>query len=1224
MNTFTVCSVSLRGRTLVDASAGTGKTFAITTLYVRLLLERGLRVDQVLVVTFTEAATAELRTRIRERLRGCLELLDGTAPSSDSMDPLAQIVNRLKSPRKARDRLQSALSDFDKSEISTIHGFCQRTLAQWALTSNAPYEGQLQADLRPLVRDLVLDFWANRTPALAPAFLSHLASHFSLHAAEGLAMSAGRNRQLHVLPPRPTQRADLQSALGALQSAFQQAGRLRRDVDLSALVASSGASARVYRRDYLERWSAELDTFLQSEDSLAVPKNFARFCVPALLEAGGSSVVLHPFIQACSALLAAHKAAASALATELVHFKLDLIEYVRQELPARSRAGGWLSFDDLLYTLGAALSGPHADALASSLVRRYPAALIDEFQDTDPVQYGIFQSIYATSSGSIFLIGDPKQAIYSFRGADIFTYLEAKQKTPANRRYTMGVNYRSDPSLLQALNALYARHKAPFVYPGIEYTPVEPRPGACNALRAADGSSLSGVELLLVPAPEQGKPAAEGLEAAVASDIAERLRGGAVIVGPQAEPSRPLQPSDIAVLTRENKQSYAMERALSACGVAAIVLGERSVFATEEAVELARVLAAIAQPGAHRLLSAALGTSLLGLGASDLEALHSEGPPSTGASETGEALQLDAWLERTHQWHAQWVHSGFVQMFNRLSEQTALDGRLLALSDGQRRLTNLRQLVELLHGYAVEKHLGPAGLLSLLKAEIASAGSMPAEAALTRLESDESAVKITTSHRSKGLQYGVVYAPYLWREVSLFKQERQRPIFHDRETGRTVDIGSQKLEESQKRAREEAFAESLRLAYVTLTRAQHLCCVVGGALPHAEGSALAHLLHPPDAASPPSLEGGRTTIGAFDSELEALAAHTPGLRLRSLSLQRRSSPLQLPPPDAGELRRKTLSRRVDDRFRTSSFTALTQAGGARDRALWLGERGAQDHDAQPLPGQSFARDSAPTLELADFPRGVQSGRFFHEILESYAFESARPRALQELTREHLTAHNFDQERWLQPVCRQLSAVLDTPLPTSQGNLTLGEIKTTKRINELEFWLPVAHTSRGSSAPAVHATDLREALAYGEQAQLPATYLERLGKLQFVPLRGFLRGFVDLVFEHEGRYYLVDYKASHLGDHAADYDTPAVVAAMTDGHYFLQYHLYVLALTRWLGLRKPGFSYAKHFGGVFYLFLKGMGPGHAGAGVYFERPPWVRVEALSRLLEKGQAPKRAHL
>lgn len=1227
MQAFDVCTVGLRGRVLVDASAGTGKTFAITTLYVRLLLERGLRVDQVLVVTFTEAATAELRTRIRGRLRSCLELLDTPASRRGSEDPLARVVSKLESPQTARESLQRALLEFDRSEISTIHGFCQRTLMQRALTSDAPYEGQLQADLRPQVRDLVLDFWANHTPGLSPDFLRFIGKNFNLQAAEDLAMSVGCDRQLHVLPPRPPERESFEAAQLRLCAAFERAGKLRHPLDLNALVASSGASARVYRRDHVERWRTELDSYLSGKDALAVPKNLARFCASALHEAGGSSIVEHPFIEACGELSAAHEAALEALAAELVHFKLDLIEYVRRELPARSRAGGWLSFDDLLDTLGSALASPQGDGLASGLARRYPAALIDEFQDTDPVQYGIFQRIYA-GAGTVFLIGDPKQAIYSFRGADIFTYLKAKQETPAARRYTMAVNYRSDPSLVGALNALYSRHNAPFVYEGIEYTPVEPRPGAEDTLQDAEGNCLSGLELLMVPACADRKPTAEGLEAAIARDIAERLRSGTQLGSSSGADSRPLRPSDIAVLTRANAQSYAIQRALSACGVTAIVLGERSVFETEEALELSRVLDAIAQPGAQRLLSAALGTSLLGLSAHELEALHWEGPPSEALHEPDRdtGRELDLWLERARAWHAQWVRSGFVQMFNRLSEQTSLERRLLALSDGQRRLTNLRQLVELLHGYALEQHLGPAGLLARLNAEIAAAGPMPAETALTRLESDEAAVKITTSHRSKGLQYPVVYVPYLWRGAGLFAREKQRPTFHDERRGRIADIGSNRMEEHRELASKEAFAESLRLAYVALTRAQHLCCVVGGALPKAEGSALEHLLQPPLAvagSAQATHEGGNKPSGPLPETLDSLAARTPGLRVRSLPLQGQAAVFSAPAPEAVALRRRNLGRRVDDRFRTSSFTGLTQSSGSSDEALWINEEGARDHEANPgVEPIVLSRDAAPTLALADFPRGVQAGSFFHDILELYAFEAPRPRALAELVRGRLAAYNFDQERWLEPVCRQLCAVLDTPLPTASGSLTLGTIESSTRISELEFWLPVAHSAPGPGAPAVHAAELRGALASGGAPFLPGDYLARLERLKFVPLRGFLRGFIDLVFEFEGRYYLVDYKASHLGDHAADYNRQAVALAMAEGHYYLQYHLYALALVRWLELRKPNFSYSDHFGGVFYLFLKGMGPEHEGAGVYFERPPLGRLKALSRLLAKDHAPGRA--
>jgi exodeoxyribonuclease V beta subunit len=1220
MTPLDLATVSLTGRTLIEASAGTGKTFAIATLYVRCVFELGLESHQILVVTFTEAATAELRGRIRARLRDALAHCRGSGPGRPE-DPLRSALARAARPERAAQRLRRAVENFDRAEISTIHGFCQRRLGDQALATDVGYRSDLEGDPRPRIRDAVLDFWARETPEQSPLLLRTLHETPLLGSdkretgdADELALKAVLNPNLQVLPQRAPEVHEPVALEGHLEQAFEAARRAWSQTDVIGLVRKSSVNRRSYNERYLPQWAEVVGAYFARGLWEATCDKLEKFCRPDLVKAGADrSLLEHPLVERCSELLTAQVARAAAQESALVAFKLALVKYVRQALPERSREAGVLSFDDLLQRLQTALSSADGAALAAALRARYPVALIDEFQDTDPVQCDIFERIYPDANAGLYLIGDPKQAIYSFRGADIFTYVAAKQRTPALRQFTLNVNRRSDPALIRGLNRLFGSHSAPFLLAGIEYQAVAPRPEAYDALVTASGQPFSGLEFVL----SDGTLESEPFEALVAGEVAALLERGLTLKPSEHSAGRPLAPSDIAVLTRTNQQSFQVQDALRALGIPAVVLGERSVYETDEAEQLLLVLSAVANPGSLRQLPAALGVPLLGLSALELERLERE--PNA----------WEPWLERVRSWHQRWMRAGFVQMMDQICIETALESRLLRLLDGERRLTNLRQLIELLQSRSDTEHLGPTGLLAALRSEIANALNNRADERLTRLESDALAVKITTCHRSKGLEYPVVLCPHLWRRSMLMEHEQRRPIFQHPQLGRSMDLGSADIAEHVALAEREAFGESLRLGYVGLTRARHLCMVFVGSVRQAAQSALGYWLHAPAPQS--GLESPaellkpvqRLGIDAWQARLEALAQ---GHELRARPLL---GGTRAPVPAAaiastpvGPLTSRTPLHSIDGRYRVSSFSALTaQARGTEDSPA---DEGAQDHEQAALDESVTLSETVPrthdargteTVALAAFEGGAQAGRLFHEILEQYAFESPRPGPLATLVSRRLAAHHFDPKLWTDPVCQQLFAVLDTPLPTDgrAAPWRLADISLRRRLNELEFWLPICGETEPNGAPPVlRARDLANALMVGERG-LPASYLRRLQDLDFLPLRGFVRGFIDLVVEHEGRYFVIDYKSNRLGLSTADYGPLAMQRVMSRGHYYLQYHLYTLAAIRHLSLRVRDFDYDRHFGGVYYLFIRGMGPTQGEAGVFFDKPPQRRLQALAGAL-----------
>ncbi|HKO91310.1 MAG TPA: UvrD-helicase domain-containing protein, partial [Polyangiaceae bacterium] len=583
MKAFSVTDIPLWGRSLVDASAGTGKTYAIATLFIRLLLETEHPPRQLLVVTFTEAATAELKERIRERLRQCVLAASGNHGQGEPDAAITSILSRAGDRPRVKRRLEQALYEFDDVEISTIHGFCQRALMERALGSDITYGSELYGDARPLIDEIVMDFWARRVAPAPPELLAYMrsdGSKFSLEMARRLAYSVQRAPLVTILPRHLESAPTPDSA--RLRSEFARVRELWNRSDVIGLIESSSLRKQVYNKRHTPNWVGEVSEFFAGELGLfkALPRCFERFCRQRLSDAGGQTLAEHELFVACDALQDEYRRFESALATELLRLELQLIEYVRLELPRRGAEQRQLSFDDLLSKLHAALVGPGGSELGRALRERYPVALIDEFQDTDPVQLGIFERIYAAPNISLFLIGDPKQAIYSFRGADVFSYVRAARSTDAQRHYTMTTNYRSDPSLVRAVNHLFSSCPHPFLLPDIQFAEVDPRPGAEDVLRHADGSNASGLEILFAQPSEgqalDGEWVARELPALIAREIAATLNDGT-----SAGTVR-LRPADVAVLTRTNDQAFQIQSALRASGVQSVVLGDKSVYDSVE------------------------------------------------------------------------------------------------------------------------------------------------------------------------------------------------------------------------------------------------------------------------------------------------------------------------------------------------------------------------------------------------------------------------------------------------------------------------------------------------------------------------------------------------------------------------------------------------------------------------------------------------------------------
>ncbi len=1000
-------NIPLFGIRLIEASAGTGKTHTIALIYLRLLLERGLTVPEILVVTYTNAATEELRDRVRAFVRLALQAAEGTA--KDDADVQA-IIEQAGQPQIVRQRLADALTRMDEAAVFTIHGFCQRLLQDNAFESGALYDPEFITSESDLRHAIVEDFWRRRlypAPAEEAAWaLSQWNTPAELRQALGPAGRPG----IAILPEPDA----------ALRETVDEARTLHRD--LRALWRAEGAAVArlVTDNPALNRRSYSPEAVCQALEAMGehlaadhLPPGLHRR-IELLTETKlaactkkGYTTPSHRVFGLCERYRAAFEQAGDA---RRALFLAEAAAYLQDQLPSRKRERRVLFFDDLLSDVEAALAQPGGDALAERARSQCPVALIDEFQDTDPLQYAIFERIYRERPQcGLFLIGDPKQAIYSFRGADIFAYIRAKRDTAGpERQFTLPTNWRSARPLVQAVNALFGRVRAPFLYEGdIDFQPVEAAGRADEKPLVVEGNRPVPLRIWWlarpaevpagkVPRPIAKEAARQAVAEVCAAAIARLLEQGAS--GEARLEDRPLEARDVAVLVRDRYEAEAVQQALTAVRVPSVYYGRESVYQTEEAQEVARVLLAVAEPEDEWAVRAALCTRLLGKTASDLEAI---------------ARDESAWeatVERFRAHGAEWRGGAFSGMVQRLLQAEGVVPRLLALPDGERRLTNLLQLAELLQLAAAERP-GPDALLRWL-ADQRVAPDADSEEQQLRLESDENLVKVFTVHRSKGLQWPVVFLPFPWSA---------KPVggngaftFHDG-TGRLcLDLGSPAQEEHRALAERERLAEELRLLYVAITRAKYLCCLSWGAVNGAPDSALAYLLH----QAPPPEEPASVMEGLDDPairrDLDALAAGARGC-IAVEEMPAAPAPAWRP-PRGGEtaLAARTFTVHIDRTWRVTSYSGLA-AGRDPEQP---------DYDAFPSP--VALAEPAAARSIFDFPRGARSGLFMHALMESLDFPQARGEALATAVAEHLGRFGFPRA-W-QPVVEAMVAdVLDTPL-----------------------------------------------------------------------------------------------------------------------------------------------------------------------------------------------------
>ena len=1174
--------VALEAMNLVEASAGTGKTHTLTSLYVRLLLEQGLGPESILVMTYTQAATAELKTRIRQRLLEARVLFGG----GESADPLLLALYR-KLPDKERVCLQLdlAVASFDLAAIFTIHGFCQRVLTEYAFESGQAFQTELAPDQGERLQQIADDFWRREMDHLPPRFLETFRGAVATPDAllSRLQPALGKPYLQVRATEWPDRLAERETDAEADRAELRLLWHRERH-NIQALLSDTEAlKGSVYRKAWVESWCTKMDQWLDGTPYEQPFDKVERF-TPGVIESAvksGKKPPRHPFFEQLEAYLPIAAACVASYQQAVVALHRVFYEYLLEELPRRQAEAGEWFYDDLLLQLQQALQNDLSGQLTAMLRKRYPAALVDEFQDTDPIQYEILKRIYLDSGRVVFLVGDPKQAIYSFRGADIFTYLHARESTGAEL-HSLDTNWRSTPDMVQAVNALFSLSPHPFYDKRIAFGPTAP------ATRRMDLLTLAGkpdAALHLWRLPSENQSSSEVLRQAVADATAAEI---AHLLAPGSSAKmkigkREVSGSDIAILVRTHEQAARLAGALRVKGIHSVRSSQQSVYWSNEAEDLERVLIALLEPHRDGLIRAALATPLFAWDALDIDRLNQDERAQSAVS------------KRFFGFHQVWRNSGFITMFRGLMMESGIENRFLEYQDGERRLTNLYHLVELLQQQDSARRPGMDGLVTWFCRQRQSASQE--EERLLRLESDGHLVKIDTLHHSKGLEYGIVFCPYLWDESG--EQLNDRPfLFHDpaANDAAVLELGSDAFLENQSYRQQEVLAENLRLLYVALTRSRFRCYLPWGLNRQSRHSALCWLLHSGGLArQPESLMDWQTAVKALDNECDEQ-------RLEALRQKAGGSINILPMPDDRTVAQMSLAlppelspaRRVRNGFakqrQVASFSSLV-AGQSED---------LPDHDAFAF-AETVRQESEEGFNVHGFPRGPGPGSCLHAILEELDFNQPEIAGLEELVREKLLLYAIDS-RWTPVVVAWMIELLETPL--NQEGIVLGRVTPEQRLNEMEFYFPV------SGFDPKQIRHLAERHRFSDTQGL----LDGLGDLSTDAVDGFIKGYIDLIFEAQGRYYLADYKSNWLGNDDSDYHSQALYKAMAGHHYSLQYLLYTLALHRYLRQRIPEYDYERHFGGVFYLFLRGIRrqSGHR-LGIVAERPSASFIAALDSLV-----------
>lgn len=1199
-------TLPLTGVSLIEASAGTGKTYTISSIYVRLVLGHkcsALSPESILVVTFTRAATEELRDRIRKRLKQVLQNFESEQASDDFVQML---FDELPDHKVAIQTLKDALQLMDLAAIYTIHGFANKLLQQHVIESQVSGEFELVLDESELLLKATQDVWRQQVYPLQGEALNLILNEWSGPEALMYDVRPLLYKDLDFYVGDQTNQDDFNKASESYWNAHGMLANLWQAKGASFVeeIENHPKANGTYKKTLLKRQSL-MERYLNSDtikikdaDLDKALQSFTHFGLQKSVKKGGEPVN-NSISDAVQNLLDYKAVYDKAKALQVRLQRIQFIQSISERLSILKQQQNCLSTDDLLGRLNESLNtsvsgdGEKNELLINSIRQLYPVALVDEFQDTDAKQYAVFHDLYVAKDKGfeglgLFMIGDPKQAIYKFRGADIFTYIQAKNQV--DNAYTLDTNYRSTGAMVDGVNTLFSQHNRSFIYDdNIPFIPVKAHDKASELwqskkLNSQQGHVSPAIICITLNTQKQDISTKAQLSEHMAQSCAEQIsqllldaQNGSCQLGRHDE-KRLLEAKDMAVLVRDRNQAKLIKDALNERQIACVYVGQDSIFDSVEAQALLMLLHAIHDISEKRFRNA-IAHPIWQLSLSELQ----------------QTLQDEnAWeheLEQLYVCHDIWHKQGIMAMVMHWIHGRDLAKSWLQLINGERCLTNILHLAEMLQQSSSELQ-GMQGLLSWFDRQVTMAlNSDNAEQKQLRLESDANLVQIITIHKSKGLEYPVVFLPFVW-DGKLSKDE----VFYDLETN---TLHCDMVGDYQAQRLQEGLAEEVRLLYVALTRAVSKCYL---SLPDMAdnkkllssfgNSAVYHILFN-------ALEQDQTTEQAdiidIANVLQELEDKHPNSfkvepALETITLQSRST-------EAQSLSVRQFNKTIKRDWQLTSFSSMV-----RHHHVPHTSRFNLDDELQPSePAKEMAAEVTEVIPSPfSFPRGAHAGNFLHTLFEEVDFQNL-PDDLDQLI-ESLLARFAIEESWLPLVKTWLPDMLNTPLmPKLHADLALCQLSEEDKQVEMEFYFPIHR---------LQAKEFNELFEQYAVLDCPVQAVE------FETIKGMLKGFIDLTFCWNDQYFILDYKSNHLGDEVSDYQEPRLHLAMADHRYDVQLVLYTLALHRLLSLRIANYDYDEHIGGGYYLFLRGLNQ-QGTEGQFFHKPEKALIYALDELITESQ-------
>lgn len=1131
---FQVETVPLSGSNLIEASAGTGKTYSIAVLALRLILS-GTTVKEILMVTFTNKAVEELETRIRHFVHEAKNYVNGEDIDDAMIKKIVDMASQEYGLENIQTRLKNAVLLLDETSIQTIHSFCQRTLTEYAFETGQIFGSDIitTQDAADMMQDALNRFWRRHITTMNIELLRRvLGAEFGRAQILEAVKLAMQGKKIFRLVPYTVGFLDADKqertleGLDNLQAAVQKKEEeniadieARKETIIAAMLGNKTAAKNL--KALIDDFTAEkLYEYLCQH--VKKPSQYIQALFSNELRS----------IEAVHELELIAEKGVHGFVNQLYQFAVDEIS---GEIELAKREKGVMSFDDMITRLHDAIVIKQHKGLRESLQHNYKAAFIDEFQDTDKLQYEIFQTLFGEKN-ILFYIGDPKQSIYSFRKADIHTYFKAA--AAVNNRYSMNTNFRSSNQVIKALNHFFVPEE------GFDTFYFKDAPGNIEYISVDAPEDSKKGELLyndepITPVIIHSGNSQRNITFNTVSTVIELLQDTGYTL-PDGETRRNIRPSDFGILVRNKFQAQDVKQTLAYFNVPAVTIDDTKVLGSEEAKMLLYVMEAV-----YAISAASVNKALVN--------------PLTGIT-INDLLQMDeaVLLERFRLYQQSWQHSGIYVMLNHFITDYKIRSQMLAaeMVQGERKLSNIIQLVELFHKMEKRQQYAPAELLNWLKRSIENEENLGDEFE-QRIESDGDAVQIITIHKCKGLEYNIVIAPFLDLNV---KMDVDFFSFREPDEEEYYFTNSGLLTDQQKKwYKTETEQENRRLFYVAMTRAKYICYVNNNTFHLNNNSTL------------------RTFLNALDKD--AAAAASFGIVRQTAS--------SIPP----DYRYTSETQQYPVEFAKAENFALLQPNWKKMSYSFLNP----EHTIQRNPRQEPSADPYDRFAFHELKKGAHTGNLLHYIFERIDFTDPTGwRNIVEQAAKRLSV-NVEQEK-IDNILIMLDEVIHLPLRISEKHIfTLSEVKREERINELEFDFGVAPFSTADI----------EALGHVGHPLSTRSYAE---------LEGIMNGKIDLFFERNGRYYILDWKSNHLGNQLSDYDDDGVLQAMTDNNYHLQYTIYTLALKKFLESRLPKFDYDQHFGGVIYLFLRGVRK-NADTGIFYHKPDIQLIQKMEKLFRK---------